>query len=427
MRMDNTPLREPWLQAIARVFAEQTVYAVGGAVRNTLMGLPVSDVDLCGAARPDEVLKRCEGTAVAAKPRAAHFGTVELHVDGHMAEYTTFRRDSYRGGHRPFEVRFADTAAEDAFRRDFSVNALYAPLSEPDKIIDPTGGLRHLKERVLHTVTDDPDQVLQDDGLRILRAARFQAELNFTPTDAVLLSAEKHAHLLDEIAAERKRDELTRLLTADTKYPALSRTAPPVSTGLTTLVRVGAWPKLFGCLAPVNFTVMDHTETLNICGKFALLYHRETPDALAKRMGALRYAKREIKAAYEALSALRAVRDSRSETADALQFGLRAMETAKAMLAALAVADAEYRAARARAEETLKRIAAERLPVSVHALAVGGGDLLGLCRETGMPEERIGGTLAALWRDVVNGRVPNRRGALLAWARRRLIDSQNGG
>lgn len=427
MRMDNSPLHEPWLQAIARVFAEQTVYAVGGAVRNTLMGLPVSDVDLCGAARPGEVIRRCEGTAVAAKPRAAHFGTVELHVDGHMAEYTTFRRDSYRGGHQPFEVRFADTAAEDALRRDFSVNALYAPLTEPDTIIDPTGGLKHLKERILHTVTNDPDQVFKDDGLRILRAARFQAELGFTPTDAVLLSAEKHVGLLDEIAAERKRDELTRLLMADTKYPALSRTAPPVSSGLTTLVLVGAWPKLFGGLAPADLTVMDHAEALNIRGKLALLYRRETPETLKERMLALRYSKREIRNAADALSALRAIWDSRSETADALRFGLNAMETAKAMLAALAAADAGYRAALARAEEMLTRIVAERLPVSVRALAVGGGDLLGLCRETGTPEERIGGVLAELWRDVVNGGVPNRRDALIARARRRLIDSQNGG
>ena len=255
--MLSTPLRELWLYTIARVFADRAVYAVGGAVRNTLMGLPVSDVDLCGTARPDEVLSICEGTTVTAKPRAAHFGTVELHIGGYMAEYTTFRKDSYRGGHQPSQVRFADTVEEDAFRRDFSVNALYAPLHEPDRIMDPTGGLTHLKERILHTVTDDPDQVLKDDGLRILRAARFQAELDLMPTDAVLLSAGKHAGLLDEIAPERKRDELTKLLNADTKYPTLKRTAPPVSSGLATLVRVGAWPKLFGSLAPIGFAALD--------------------------------------------------------------------------------------------------------------------------------------------------------------------------
>ena len=417
--MAKTLLNAPWLTAIARALGP--AYFVGGAVRNTLMGLPVSDVDLCGPARPEEVLKRCEDTAISAKPRAAHFGTVELHADGHMAEYTTFRRDSYRGGHQPFAVRFADTPEQDALRRDFSVNALYVPLDDPDTVIDPTGGMKHLSERILHTVTDDPDQVLQDDGLRILRAARFQAELNFTPTDAVLQSAKKHVSLLDEIAAERKRDELTKLLMSDTKYPTLRRTAPPVSSGFNTLVRVGAWPKLFGGLAPVDFSVMDKTQALDICGKFALLYYRETPDVLAERMSDLRYAKREVKNAVNALAALRAVLDSQSETADALRYGLPAVLAAKDMLLALAAADTQTLTALVRAEKMLKRITGENLPANVHALAVGGEDMLLLCRETGMPEERIGGVLYALWRDAVNGRVSNRRDALLARARKHLL------
>lgn len=427
MRMGNSPLREPWLRTFARVFADQPVYAVGGAVRNTLMGLPVSDVDLCGPARPDEVLKICGGTDVAARLRAAHFGTVELHIGGHMAEYTTFRKDSYRGGHQPFQVRFADTVEEDAFRRDFSVNALYAPLDEPDRIIDPAGGLNHLQKRILHTVTDDPDQVLKDDGLRILRAVRFQAELDFTPTDAVLRSAAKYAGLLDEIAPERKRDELTKLLTADTKYPTLIRTAPPVSSGLGTLVRVGAWQRLFGALAPIHFAALDHAAGLAAGCKLALLHHLETPDALSQRMRALRYAKREIKTATDALAALQAIRYDRSEPADALRFGLTALRTAKLMLSALVASDMDYRAALARAEETLGRIAREHIPASLQELAVGGEDLEALCRETGTPAEKIGGALAALWRDVVNGRVDNERETLLALARTRLIDSQNRG
>ena len=80
------------------------------------MGLPLSDVDMCGPARPERVMALCEGTQVRAVLRAAHFGTVELHVtdeDGvrHMAEYTTFREDSYRCGHRPDAVRLPRTSA----------------------------------------------------------------------------------------------------------------------------------------------------------------------------------------------------------------------------------------------------------------------------------------------------------------------------
>ena len=109
------------------------VYLVGGAVRNPLMGLPLSDVDMCGPARPERVMALCEGTQVRAVLRAAHFGTVELHVTDecgvrHMAEYTTFREDSYRCGHRPDAVRFTADIGVDARRRDFSVNALYRRL-----------------------------------------------------------------------------------------------------------------------------------------------------------------------------------------------------------------------------------------------------------------------------------------------------------
>ena len=125
----------PWLLAVARVFerAGEAVYLVGGAVRNPLMGLPLSDVDMCGPARPERVMALCEGTQVRAVLRAAHFGTVELHVTDecgvrHMAEYTTFREDSYRCGHRPDAVRFTTDIGVDARRRDFSVNALYRRL-----------------------------------------------------------------------------------------------------------------------------------------------------------------------------------------------------------------------------------------------------------------------------------------------------------
>ena len=111
--MTGALLEAPWIGKIARVFerAGAPLYLVGGAVRNPLMGLPISDVDVCGPTRPEAVCAFCQGGPVHAVLRAAHFGTVELHVtddDGvrHMAEYTTFREDSYRCGHKPDAVRF---------------------------------------------------------------------------------------------------------------------------------------------------------------------------------------------------------------------------------------------------------------------------------------------------------------------------------
>ena len=390
-------------------------------MRNALMGIPVSDVDLCGKQRPEEVQKQCEGTEITVRLRAAHFGTVELHVDGHMAEYTTFRRDSYRGGHQPTQVRFADTVEEDALRRDFSVNALYTPLTEPALVIDLVGGLLHLRQRVLHTVTSDPDRVMKDDGLRILRAARFQAELGFTPTDAVLESARKYVNLLNGIAAERKRDELTKILESDTKYPSLKRDVPPVSAGLATLVRVGAWEKLFGTLSPEGIAALNNAQTLNAGGKLALLYRQETPDVLFIAMTALRFSKRATADAAEALAVFHTLTHQRGEAADALRFGLPALYTAIDMLKAV---DSDT-AALPRAEALLQKVQQNRLPRSLKELAVGGEDLLKLSAELNLPRERIGAVLTSLWRAVVNGRLANERDALLEQARRDFVDSQN--
>lgn len=143
-------------------------------------------------------------------------------------------------------VRFTTDIGVDARRRDFSVNALYRRLYDGKlgPVIDPTGGQKHLEQGVLHTVTPDPDRVLRDDGLRILRAARFQAELDLAPTPALLDSLARHASLLRDIACERLRDEWQKTLLADLRYPMLKRRAPATASGLKTLRDCGAWPYL---------------------------------------------------------------------------------------------------------------------------------------------------------------------------------------
>lgn len=421
----------PWLLAAAPLFevAGQPLYAVGGAVRNAVMGLPASDMDLCGPARPDEVLRLCEGTAVRAVARAAHFGTVELHVADaggrHMAEYTTFRVDSYRGGHQPIAVRFAHSPEEDALRRDFSVNALYCRLSAESgaqaPILDPTGGLKHLRQGVLHTVTHDPDQVLKDDGLRILRAARFQAELGLRPTPALLASAHRHAGLLREIAWERLRDELTKLLLADLRYPTLARTEPPVPAGLGTVLASGAWPALFGALPPdaAAIAATAHYRAPEglppAAGKLALLYRHATPEALMERMLTLRFATRDAQAAQAALQAARALEEGFLSRMEAVRLGVPAVAHAAAALQALALAGEPCDAAAARAQAAFAALQSG-VPLSLRELAVHGDELLPLCREHGLPARAVGRALNALWLAAVEGAAPNERAALLAHA-----------
>ena len=164
---------------------------------------------------------------------------VELHLNNVRVEYTTFRTESYGTGgtHSPAEVAFTTSLEADAFRRDFSVNALYEDVLTGE-ILDPTGGRADLARRVLRTTTADPALILRDDGLRILRLVRFCAQLDFTPEERTWAAAKQHAPLLADIARERKRQELSRILLGER-----------VLTGLRLLRDVGALPYVLPELA----------------------------------------------------------------------------------------------------------------------------------------------------------------------------------
>ena len=118
------------------------LFAVGGLVRNTLLGLPVSDIDICSALTPDETIELVHEMGFKVVPKGIAFGMVEIHADGQKFEHTTFRADKYSAGgaHRPTSIQFSKTPEEDSRRRDFSVNALYCDILTRE-ILDPSGGL----------------------------------------------------------------------------------------------------------------------------------------------------------------------------------------------------------------------------------------------------------------------------------------------
>jgi len=214
------------LSPLARAFSDTGVpaYAVGGLVRNALLGLPPSDIDVCSRMTPDELMRELPARGMRVVPKAAEMGTVELHFEGVRVEHTTFRREAYDAGgaHRPREVAFGTSLECDARRRDFSVNALYADLLSGE-VIDPTGGTADLKSRVLRTTSDDPDEILRSDALRVLRLVRFACELGFAVDKETWRAAKRNAAQLTDIAPERRRDELIRILLCDARYRLLGR------------------------------------------------------------------------------------------------------------------------------------------------------------------------------------------------------------
>lgn len=205
-------LREPSLLRVLEALAgpDEMVRAVGGAVRDTLAGLPVSDVDLATRWLPRDVVERLQSAGIKAVPTGIAHGTITAVADGKVYEVTTLRRDVSTDG-RHATVAFTNDWAEDAARRDFTINALYAnPLS--GEVYDPTGGLADLAAHRVRFI-GDAGQRIDEDHLRILRWFRFLARFGEGAPDAGTLAlVSARARQLRSLSRERIADELLRML-----------------------------------------------------------------------------------------------------------------------------------------------------------------------------------------------------------------------
>jgi poly(A) polymerase len=182
---------------------------VGGAVRDELLGLPVSDVDLATRLRPDDVVQRLERAAIKVIPTGIDHGTVTAVSDGQVVEITSLRRDVSTDGRRA-TIAFTDDWKEDAARRDFTINALSAN-PETGEIFDYFGGVDDLQHRHIRFI-GDPLQRIAEDHLRILRFFRFHARFGSGEPDAAALNAcTERANDLMALSRERIADELLKL------------------------------------------------------------------------------------------------------------------------------------------------------------------------------------------------------------------------
>ena len=183
-------------------------YWAGGCVRDVLLGHEPKDFDVATGAAPQQVLQHYPRANLA----GAQFGVVLVREDQAQVEVATFRRDhDYRDGRHPSSVTFTPSAEEDARRRDFTINGLlYDPFSE--ECLDYVGGQRDLQAGVIRAI-GDADERIGEDKLRMLRAVRFAARLNFRIEAKTFEALKRHAAEISGIAAERVRDELNRILT----------------------------------------------------------------------------------------------------------------------------------------------------------------------------------------------------------------------
>ncbi|MER7800145.1 CCA tRNA nucleotidyltransferase [Streptomyces parvulus] len=210
---DRGPLRvAPVADDLARRFQEAgfSLALVGGSVRDALLGRLGNDLDFTTDARPQDVLKIVRPWADAVWEVGIAFGTVGAQKDGYQVEVTTYRSEAYDRTSRKPEVSYGDSIEQDLVRRDFTVNAMAVALPEK-KFIDPHGGLDDLAARVLRT-PGTPEESFSDDPLRMMRAARFAAQLDFEVAAEVVAAMKDMAGRIDIVSAERVRDELNKLI-----------------------------------------------------------------------------------------------------------------------------------------------------------------------------------------------------------------------
>jgi poly(A) polymerase len=206
--------RVPAAAGIGRLFARHghELALVGGPVRDVFLGRRPTDLDLTTDATPQQVLALVDRWADSVWTAGIAFGTVGLHKGDSVFEITTYRSEQYVHGSRKPDVRYGRSLEEDLSRRDFTINAMAARLPGYE-IIDPFGGFDMLREKVLRT-PGPPEDSFTDDPLRILRAARFAAQLGFTVAADVRAAMSQMASRLEIVSAERISAELTKLMQA---------------------------------------------------------------------------------------------------------------------------------------------------------------------------------------------------------------------
>ncbi len=205
----------PVVRTLADAFAAAgfDLAVVGGPVRDALLGRPTHDLDFTTNAQPDDILRIVTPISTAQWDIGRAFGTIGARVQGEQVEVTTYRADSYDGLTRKPTVEFGDTIDGDLIRRDFTVNAMALQVPQV-KLVDPTGGVEDLVAGVLRTPTD-PHVSFGDDPLRMLRGARFSAQLGCDIDGATSAAITELRATLAIVSPERIQAELVRMMQTD--------------------------------------------------------------------------------------------------------------------------------------------------------------------------------------------------------------------
>ena len=393
--------------------AGYAAYAVGGCVRDSLLGRTAHDWDLCTSALPQQVMELFG--AAQCIPTGLQHGTVTIKYGGQLYETTTFRTEgSYTDGRHPDAVQFVPDVREDLARRDFTINAM--AYDEAEGLVDPFGGQKDLQNGLLRAV-GEPQQRFTEDALRILRLYRFAARFGFALDAATARAARQLAPHLDCISVERIQEELAKLLAAPQPgaylepavlavvlpelTPAALEAAKPVvdacPAGEANLpVR---WAALLGALGETDTRrVLKRLRCSNACIEETAVLVRETAGQGVCEEKAPAHA--PVHAGEVAIRRLLG------------RYGLCTVERLCALCAALHPQNAP---ACTFAAQRARQLDADGVCCRVSQLAVNGRDLMAAGIPAGPALRRV---LEALLDGVIRAEYPNEKPALLAAAQK---------
>ena len=422
--------------------AGYAAYAVGGCVRDSLLGRTAHDWDLCTSALPQQVMELF-GTEQCI-PTGLQHGTVTIKYGGQLYETTTFRTEgSYTDGRHPDEVQFVPDVREDLARRDFTINAMAYNAAEG--LVDPFGGQKDLQNGLLRVV-GEPQQRFTEDALRILRLYRFAARFGFALDAATARAARQLAPHLDCISAERIQEELAKLLAAPQPgaylepavlavvLPELTPEALTAATPVLDACPAGEenlpvrWAALLGALGETDTRrVLKRLRCSNACIEETAVLVRETagegvcgsftedrplgwdPAAAGSRAGdgMARFVSEEKAPVHVPVHA--------GEVAIRRLLGRYGLRTVERLCALCAALHPQAAPACALAAQRARQLEANGVCCRVSQLAVNGRDLMAAGIPAGPALRRV---LEALLDGVIRAEYPNEKPALLAAAQK---------
>ena len=379
--------------------AGYAAYAVGGCVRDSLLGQTPHDWDLCTSATPEQVLELFgEAHCI---PTGLQHGTVTVKHGGELYEITTFRTEgAYSDGRHPDHVAFVPDVKEDLARRDFTINAM--AYNAEEGLIDPFGGQNDLAAGIVRAV-GEPQRRFEEDALRILRLYRFAARFGFAIDPATGQAARALCRHLDCVSEERIAEELSRLLAA-----------PAPGAYLEAEVLAVIFPELDAAELPESRRILDALEPgmehvpvrlaallcpLGEAGARAALKRLKCSNALTGTVATLvREAAAEMPGAALTLTARRFLS----------RYDLATITDLTALCSARHPEQAEAFAA---LQQEAARLVETNACCRINQLAVNGRDLMDAGIRPGPGLRRV---LDALLEQVLTGQLPNEKAALLA-------------